>query len=122
MAPVAQLQIALSVLCGLTALLVLIQIARDRLVNRAILGLLALIEVGLVVHLVLGIGWLTGDGPDIPALTYLGYLVGSLAVLPLAAGWAWAERSRSGTAVILVGLVVVPYLFVRLHDIATSPT
>lgn len=116
---VTQLQIALSVLCGVTALLVLVQIARDRLVNRAILGLLALIEVGLVVHLVLGIRWLTGDRPDIPALTYLGYLVGSLAVLPLAVGWAWAERSRSGTAVILAGLVVVPYLFVRLHDIAT---
>ncbi len=29
---------------------------------------------GLVVHLVLGIQWLTGDRPDIPALTYLGYL------------------------------------------------
>ncbi|MDV3222584.1 hypothetical protein [Intrasporangium sp.] len=116
-----QLQIALSALCGVTALLVLVQIARDRLVNRVVLGLLALIEVGLVVHLVLGIGWLTGDRPDIPALTYFGYLVGSLAVLPLAAGWAWAERSRSGTAVILVGLVVVPYLFVRLHDIATPP-
>ena len=114
-----QLQIAISVLCGLAALLVLVQIARDRLVNRPIVAILALIEVGLVVNLVVGIGWLTGDRPDIPALTYLGYLIGSLAVLPLAAGWSWAERSRSGTAVILVGLVVVPYLFVRLHDIAT---
>ena len=74
---------------------------------------------GQVVNLVLGIQWLTGDRPDIPALTYLGYLVASLAVLPLAWGWSWAERSRSGTAVLLVGLVVVPYLFVRLHDIAT---
>jgi hypothetical protein len=116
---VVQLQIALSVLCGVTALLVLVQVARDRPVNRPVIGLLALIEAGLLVNLVLGISWLTGDHAEVSAWTYIGYLVGSLAVLPLAAGWSWAERSRSGTAVILVGLAVVPYLFVRLHDIAT---
>ena len=114
-----QLQIAIAVLCGAASVLVLVQIARDRLVNKPILAIMALIEACLVVNLVLGIRWLTGDRPDIPALTYLGYLVASLAVLPLAAGWSWAERSRSGTAVLLVGLVVVPYLFVRLYDIAT---
>lgn len=115
-----QLQIAISVLCGVAALLVLVQVVRDRPVNKLIIAVLGLIEAGLVVHLVLGIQWLTGDRPDIPALTYLGYLVASLAVLPLAWGWSWAERSRSGTAVLLVGLVVVPYLFVRLHEIASS--
>ncbi|HET6667476.1 MAG TPA: hypothetical protein VFG98_09375 [Intrasporangium sp.] len=114
-----QLQIAIAVACGVAALLVLVQIVRDRRVNKPIVAILALIEVGLVVNLALGIRWLTGDRPDIPALTYLGYLVASLAVLPLAWGWSWAERSRSGTAVLLLGLVVVPYLFVRLHDIAT---
>jgi hypothetical protein len=49
--------------------------------------------------------------------TYVGYLVGALVILPLAAGWAWAERNRNGTAVLLVGVLVVPVLFVRLHDI-----
>ena len=116
---VTQLQIAISVLCGVAALLVLVQVVRDRPVNKPIIAILGLIEAGLIVHLVLGIQWLTGDRPDIPALTYLGYLVASLAVLPLAWGWSWAERSRSGTAVLLVGLAVVPYLFIRLHEIAT---
>ena len=59
--------------------------------------------------------------PDAPAgvsvATYVGYLVASLVVLPLAVGWSWAERSRGGTATILVGLVVVPYLFVRLYQV-----
>lgn len=111
-------QIGLSILCGLTALLVVVQIIRDKPAGTTVTALLVLIELGLVVNLVLGLRWLLGDRPDIPALTYGGYLVGALAVLPLAWGWAWAERSRSGTAVILVGLVVVPYLFVRLHEIA----
>lgn len=49
--------------------------------------------------------------------TGLGYLLASLVVLPLAVGWPWAERSRGGTATILIGLVVVPYLFVRLYQV-----
>ncbi len=113
-----ELQIALSVLCGLTALLVVVQLVRDRQVGKVVLALLLLIEAGLVANLVLGIGWVTGDHADISAVTYVGYLVGVLAVLPLAWGWSWAERTRSGTAVILVGLLVVPYLFVRLHEVA----
>ncbi|MDC5698894.1 hypothetical protein OO014_16700 [Intrasporangium calvum] len=113
-----QLQVALSVMCGVAAVLVLVQVARDRLVNRPILAWLAVIEVGLVVHLVQGIAWLTGGDRGISAATYVGYLAASLVVLPLAVGWAWAERSRSGTAVILVGLFLVPYLFLRLYDVA----
>lgn len=113
-----ELQIALSVLCGVTALLVVVQIVRNRPANTLVIALLVIIEVGLVVNLVLGIRWVTGDHGDISAATYVGYLTGLLVVLPLAWGWSWAERTRSGTAVILVGLVVVPYLFVRLHEIA----
>lgn len=117
-----ELQIALSVLCGVTALLVVVQIVRDRQPNRLVIGLLVLIEVGLVANLVLGLSWVTGEHADISAVTYIGYLVGALAVLPLAWGWSWAERTRSGTAVILVGLLVVPYLFVRLHEVASPIT
>jgi hypothetical protein len=116
---VTELQIVLAGLCGLAALLVIVQLLRDRLVNRPILALLVLIELGLVVQLVVGISWSFDAPAGVSVATWLGYLVGALVVLPLAVGWSWAERSRGGTAVVLAGLVVVPYLFVRLHQVWT---
>jgi hypothetical protein len=50
-------------------------------------------------------------------LTYGGYLVGALVVLPLAALWALAERSRWGPGVVLVGCLAIPVLIVRLGQI-----
>ena len=47
----------------------------------------------------------------------VGYLVGSLLVLPAAFVWSVGERSRSGTGVLLVAVVVVPVLFLRLHQL-----
>ena len=112
-----QLQIVLAALCGVTALVVVVQIIRDRLANRLVYALLGLIELGLVAQLVLGLVKVFGGAEGVSVPTYVGYLLGALVILPLAAGWSWAERSRSGTAVLLVGLLVVPFLFVRLHDI-----
>jgi hypothetical protein len=114
---VIELQKALAIVCGVTAILVVIQVVRDRPPNRLVLALLALVELGLVVQLVLGIMQVPDAPSGVSVTTYIGYLVASLVVLPLAVGWSWAERSRGGTATILVGLVVVPYLFVRLYQV-----
>ncbi|WP_347353805.1 hypothetical protein [Intrasporangium sp.] len=112
-----ELQQALAILCAVTAVAVLVQVIRNRPPNVLVLGLLAVIEVGLLVQLVIGLR-LVGDAPPgVSVGTFLGYLLASLVILPLAVGWSWAERSRGGTATILVGLVVVPYLFVRLYQI-----
>jgi phosphoglycerol transferase MdoB-like AlkP superfamily enzyme len=111
------LQIVLSVLCLLVAVLLVVLIVRAVRPGRVTYALLALIEVGLVVELVLGLARVFDDHRGVSVPTYVGYLVGALVILPLAAGWAWAERTRSGTGVLLVGVVVLPVLFVRLHDI-----
>ncbi|MDN5797389.1 MAG: hypothetical protein L0H79_16770 [Intrasporangium sp.] len=112
-----ELQKALAILCGVTAIAVVIQVIRNRPPNALVLALLAVIEAGLVAQLVIGIRLLSDAPPGVSVLTFVGYLVVALLVLPLAVGWSWAERSRGGTATILVGLVVVPYLFVRLYQI-----
>jgi hypothetical protein len=112
-----QLQIALSVLCALVLVQLVVLIVRDRLPGRVTHGLLVLVELGLVAQLVIGLARVFDDHRGVSVATYVGYLVGALVILPLAAGWAWAERSRNGTAVLLVGVLVVPVLFVRLHDI-----
>lgn len=111
------LQIVLASLCGLTALAVVVHIVRDAPVGNVVLGMLALIEAGLVVHLVMGLVRVFGDTGDVSVPTYIGYLLGVLVVLPLAAGWSLAERTRSGTAVLLIALFLVPFLLLRAHDV-----
>jgi hypothetical protein len=112
-----ELQIGLSVLCGVVALQLAVLIARDLRPGKVTYALLALVEVGLVAQLVIGLAKVFDDHRGVSVGTYVGYLVGALVIVPLAAGWAWAERTRSGTGVLLVGIVVLPVLFVRLHDI-----
>jgi hypothetical protein len=111
------LQIALSVVCLLVVVLLVVLIVRDRRPGRVTYALLALLEVGLVAQLAIGVARVFGDHEGVSVAPYLGYLVGALVILPLAAGWAWAERTRNGTGVLLVGVVVLPVLFVRLHDL-----
>lgn len=111
------LQVTLAV--GSLALLVLTigHIARNRPPGTVLLGGLALLELGLVVQLVAGIVRLVGTDRDVSGLVYVGYLVGILLVVPAAVVWSAAERSRSGTAVLAVALVLVPVLSLRLQQI-----
>lgn len=111
------LQIALSILCGVVAVQLVVLMVRDVLPGRATYALLVLLELGLVAQLVLGLARVFGDHEGVSVATYVGYLVGALVILPLGAGWAWAERTRNGTGVLLVAVVVLPVLFVRLNDI-----
>lgn len=111
------LQIVLAALCGLAAIVVLVQIVRDRAPGAVVDLLLALIELGLVVQLVLGIIRLANGHEGVSVATYVGYLVAAVVVLPVAWVWSSAERSRGGSAVLLVGLFVVPFLFLRLAQV-----
>jgi len=112
-----QLQLVLSILCALVLVLLVVLIVRDRLPGRLTYGSLVLLELGLVAQLVVGLSMVLDDHRGVSVATYVAYLVGALVILPLAAGWAWAERTRNGTAVLLVAVLVIPVLFVRLHDI-----
>jgi Kef-type K+ transport system membrane component KefB len=111
------LQIALGVICVATALWLLVLMVLDRLPGDLLYGVLAVIEAGLVVQLVIGLGQVLGDHGDVNVAAYVGYLVGSLLVLPVAFLWSVGERTRSGTGVLLVAVVAVAFLFVRLHQL-----
>ena len=111
------LQVVLSVLSGVVALVLLAHIVRDEQTgNVGFFGLVA-VEVGLLVQLVWGLVRLSGDHDGVAVGAYLGYLIGSLFLLPAAFVWSASEKSRSGTAVLLVAVMVVPVLLLRLHDI-----
>lgn len=80
-------------------------------------GALVLLEIGLLTQLVAGIIRLVSDDPRIDKLTFVGYLVGALLVLPLAGFWALAERTRWGPGVVVVGCLAVPVLIIRLQTL-----
>jgi Kef-type K+ transport system membrane component KefB len=111
------LQIVLGAVCLVTAVWLVVLILLDRLPGDVLYGVLALVETGLVVQLVLGLVQVAGDDGDLNVAAYVGYLVGSLLVLPIAFVWSVGERTRSGTGVLLVGVLAVAFLFVRLNQL-----
>ena len=68
-------------------------------------------------NLVLGIIRVTGSSGETSAVQYVGYLIGALFLLPAAVVWSLAERTRAGTSVLLVGILLVPFIFYRLAEI-----
>jgi hypothetical protein len=114
---VAALQIVLTVLAVVVALWLVVLIVRNVEPNDYLYGALALIEVGLLVQLVIGLVQVAGDHGGVNVAAYVGYLVGSILILPIAFVWSVGERTRSGTGVLLVAVIVVPVLFLRLHQL-----
>lgn len=111
------LQIGITALCLLTAVWLAVLVVRDRTPDRLTTAALAAAEVGLLVNLVLGLVKLSGDHGHVSVWTYVAYLVGVLLVLPVGLVWSAGEPSRGGTAVLLVAVLLVPFMFVRLGDI-----
>ncbi|WP_432942991.1 hypothetical protein ACQPXM_38910 [Kribbella sp. CA-253562] len=91
--------------------------ALDRRINWTLLGVLGVIEVGLLAQLVVGIVQLTGTSRDVSGPFFVGYLIGALLVLPLGALWALAESSRWGAGALAVACLVIPVLELRMHEI-----
>ena len=86
-------------------------------VNDPTLALLALLEIGLLVQVVIGIVKLIGTDRDVSGATFVGYLIATLVILPLATFWSLAERTRWGTTVVIIGCLVIPVLIVRLNQV-----
>lgn len=111
------LEAGLAALCGVIAIVLVVHLVRDVPTGRTVDALIALLELGLVGHLVLGLVELSRDGDGVTIVTFVGYLVALPLLLPVAWLWARGERSRGGTAVLLAAMFVIPFLFVRVHDL-----
>ena len=88
-------------------------ILRQLLAGGVVEGLL------LVAGVVAAVRAATGDGPA-DAATFWGYLVTTLVILPVAAAWAFAERTRWSSVVLLVAAVTVAFLQIRLVQVWTG--
>lgn len=108
---------AVYVLGAVTALGALWLVIRDELAQDRTFGLLALTELTLVVQLVAGCVLLAGTDRDVSGVLFVSYLVGIVLALPIGAFWSLAERTRSGTGVLVVAALTVLALEVRLVDI-----
>jgi hypothetical protein len=114
---VTAMQIVLGMVCLVVVLWLALLIVLDRLPNDYLYAALALLEVGLLAQLVVGLVKVAGDHGGVNVAAYVGYLVGSLVILPVGFLWSAGERTRAGTGVLLVAVLVVPVLFLRLHEL-----
>ncbi len=89
----------------------------DRWFGLGLLGVLGLLELGLLAQAVAGIVQLVATDREIEGFTFVGYLVAPVVIIPVAAFWSLAERSRWGPGVLLVGSLSVPVLILRLGQI-----
>ncbi|MFE2755304.1 hypothetical protein ACFXGA_25205 [Actinosynnema sp. NPDC059335] len=118
---------ALTVVALVAALWSLVLVITDRpvtLATKPTLGLAAvvvLLEVGLLAQAVVATALvLGGDRGDLDLPTFFGYLLASVAVLPVGAFWALGDRSRWGAGVLAVACVSVPVMILRLNQLWTS--
>ncbi len=118
---IAVLSTVLTTITLLGALWSLVLVIANRpmiLAGPSTLGLAALavlLEVGLLVQAVIGFAKLGAS--EVNGLSFGGYLVGALLILPLAGFWPLAERSRWGMSVLIVGFLSIAVMIVRLEQI-----
>jgi hypothetical protein len=98
--------------------LALLMTALNRRVGAALLAAAAIGELGLLAQVVWAIVRLVGGGhPQGGLPVFIGYLAGSLVILPVAALWGLGERSRWGSAVLAAGFLVMAVLIVRMQQV-----
>ena len=96
-------------------------IALDRSPDKVLVALLAVLELGLVVQAVVAIVQLARGSDDVGGgITFVGYLLAILLVLPAGLLWSLGERSRGATAVLLVSLLTVAFLVLRLVQLSAA--
>ncbi|MGH3786642.1 MAG: hypothetical protein ACRDRG_08840 [Pseudonocardiaceae bacterium] len=111
------LQAGIVGISGVAALTAVVDIVRDRLPGWWLLGVLGVLELALLTQAAVAIAQLVITERDVEVATFVGYLLGVLLLVPAGIVWALAERSRSGTAVIIVACLAVLAMLARLNDI-----
>ena len=96
------------------AAVVLVYVALARTPDWGLLGFAGLIEAGTLVLLVIAavrVGDVDLGGAA--AVTFFGYLLAGLVLLPIGFVWSLAERSRGATAVLAVAGLTQAFVVVR---------
>ncbi|RSM73032.1 hypothetical protein DMH04_41845 [Kibdelosporangium aridum] len=102
---------------GLVLIVLNKRFALNRPYGLALAGAVLVLEFALLVQLVIGLVNVFTTDRAVDKWTFIGYLAGPVLILPLAAVWAAAERSRWGSGVLVIGCLTIPVLIVRLRQI-----
>lgn len=103
------------------ALWSLVLIVLDRPVGGWLVGGTAVLECLLLALLAVGVAATITTSRDVERVTFVGYLVGALLIPPVAVLWSLGERSRYGTAVLLVATLILPVMVLRMQQIWAGP-
>ncbi|WP_024288020.1 hypothetical protein [Cellulomonas sp. KRMCY2] len=111
------LALVVAVLALLLAGWATVRTIRDQPVVLRQLWGAAVVEAALLIEVVIAVVLaVNGTTPaDVP--TFWGYLVTTLVILPVAAAWAFAERTRWSSVVLLVAALTVAFLQYRLLQV-----
>jgi hypothetical protein len=112
------LSLTLQVVCLLAALVLGVEGARGRAPLWWHLGVVAVVELLLVVQLVVSLVLLAQGGAIVGSTAvFLAYLVGTLLALPVTLLWGLGEPSRWTLLALALCCLVVAVLVVRLDQI-----
>ena len=113
----------LYVLSLVVGLWVLVKLARNSPVllknrsDRALFWTISATEAVVLAQAVVGFVMMFTSDREIDRLTFGGYLIGLLLLLPIGTWWSLGDRSRGGTAVLLVAVVTLAAMVLRLSQI-----
>ncbi|GAA2731636.1 hypothetical protein [Actinocorallia aurantiaca] len=95
----------------------LVLAARDKPIQAVHLLSMAVLEAGLLIQVIVAAVLLAGGHEAQEQGTFIGYLAGSLVVLPVGAFLAVGERSKWGSVAAGVACLTVPVVILRMQDL-----
>lgn len=102
---------------------VLVKLARNSPVllknkaDRALFWTISATETVVLLQAIIGFVMMFTSDREIHQLTFGAYLIGLLLLLPIGTWWSLGDRSRGGTAVLLVAVVTLAAMVLRLSQI-----
>jgi hypothetical protein len=92
----------------------------DRPVQAVQLIALAALEIGLLAQVVVAVVQLVDGHKPPEQATFIGYLAGSLVILPIGAFIGVGERSKWGSVAVGIACVTVPVVILRMQQLWTG--
>lgn len=105
------------VVCGLTAVVLVVDLVRDRAAQDSHFISLAVLEVVVIVQLVWGSIDLATTDREVEGVTLVSYLLTQVLAPVVGAYFALAERTRVGTSIMLLAVATVAAMEARVIDL-----
>lgn len=106
--------------CGVLVLWAAVFAARSRAVILKQLIAAGVVEVAIVVQMVVAGVLVAGGQTPADPVTFWGYLITALLLLPLAGVWAFADRTRWSSVVLVVAAAALAVMQVRVMQLWTA--